>query len=219
MTGEERDDAVPDDTVRLSRASIVPDDQTVRVARTASVPPSIPAGDSSEPDEADQSDPPDDATVISRGRAGSDTQPADEPDIAPGPRRHGSGADAEEPDDGSTMVAHRESRRRAAREESPVAGAPVAENSADDLPAPIGRIAQAPGEVALIYKPRAPEAVIVTRSTPPPRPPQPPIGARAATISRQRRARRLAAIAVIAGCFVVTVLLAALLAFTTTVGW
>ena len=144
------------------------------------------------------------------------------PDAAPGPRRHAPDADVEQPDDpddGSTVVARRESRRRAAREESPVASAPLAESSAADLPAPIGRIAQAPGDTPPIYKPRAPEPVIADRAAPPSRPPQVPVDARAAMLYRRRRARQLALVGVIGACFVVTVLLAALVAFTTTVGW
>jgi hypothetical protein len=235
MSSAGRDDAIPDDlpedTIPVRRGEVVPDDQTVRVERggPASASDSGRAGERGavEPgaDEpaADELD--DDATVLS-GRTGGDTQPSEGgdgmPDGTPGPRRHAADADAEqrdEPDDGSTMVARRESRRRAAREESPVAPAPLAQNSAAGVPGPSARIAQTPGDTPPIYQPRAPEPVVADRSAPPPRPPQVPVDVRAAMLHRRRRARQLALVGVIAACFVVTVLLAALVAFTTTVGW
>lgn len=237
MSGAGRDEAIPedlpDDTIRVRRGEVVPDDQTVRVERgtpasasdASSSGADEPPADESPAGESRAGEPDDDATVLSE-RTGGDTQPSQGgdgmPDGTPGPRRHAADADAErpdEPDDGSTMVARRESRRRAAREESPVPPAPLAENSAADLPAPIGRIAQAPGETPPIYKPRAPEPVIADRSAPPSRPPQVPVDVRAAMLYRRRRARQLALVGVIAACFVVAVLLAALVAFTTTVGW
>jgi hypothetical protein len=234
MSGAARYEAIPDDlpddTIRVSRGEVVPDDQTVHVERgaaaSASDATSSGAGESPA-GESPAGRPDDDVTVLSE-RTGGDTQPSEGgdgmPDGTPGPRRHAADADADaerpdEPDDGSTMVARRESRRRAAREESPVAPAPLAESRAGDLPAPTGRIAQAPGETPPIYKPRAPEPVIADRSAPPSRPPQVPVDVRAAMLYRRRRARQLALVGVIAACFVVAVLLAALVAFTTTVGW
>ena len=163
-----------------------------------------------------EDDLPDDATIRSPARGDEDTQPAGGRDEPVGPRRRAEAAESEEPDDGSTMVVRRESRRRAARDAAGVA--PPPERSAADLPAPNGRIAHAPEGQPPIYKPRAPEPVIADRSAPPARPPQTPIDTRAALLSRRRRARQLALVAVIGGCFVITVLLAALIAFTTTAG-
>jgi hypothetical protein len=230
MSGAARDEAIPDDlpddTIRVSRGEGVPDDQTVRVERGTAASASDATSSGAGESPAGES-PAGDVTVLSE-RTGGDTQPSEGgdgmPDGTPGPRRHAADADADaerpdEPDDGSTMVARRESRRRAAREESPVAPAPLAESRAGDLPAPTGRIAQAPGETPPIYKPRAPEPVIADRSAPPSRPPQVPVDVRAAMLYRRRRARQLALVGVIAACFVVAVLLAALVAFTTTVGW
>jgi len=236
MTGPERDDDLDDDTIRVPRGEVDAEDPTTRIPRAAGSPSGAPLTELGAEEQDASGEPPplsgigdaaqprssmvpddSDATVISRGRLGDETQPAEYRD-APGPRRHADAPETEEPDDGSTMVARRESRRRAAREDSPVAPAPAAESSAADLTMSTGRIAQSPRESSPIYKPRAPEPVIAERSTPPSRPPQTPVDTRAQILSRRRRARQLALVGVIGACFVVTILLAALVAFTTTVG-
>lgn len=235
MTGAEREDDLADDTIRVPRGQADEGDPTSRVPRAAaSAQPIGPGADQreslgspaehGEPAEpADDLDHLDDATAISRGRVGDETQPAQDSDGGPGPRRRAGedaaaeGVDADEPEDGSTVVARRESRRRAAREELAAAPAPAVD-SAGDSPAATGRIAQVPGETPPIYKPRAPEPVISTRSAPPSRPPQPPVDTRAEILYRRRRARQLALVAVMAGCFLVTVLVAGLLALTTLIG-
>ena len=235
MTGTERDDDLADDTVRVPRGQADEDDATTRVPRpAASAQPMVPGADQREPvspsaDHVEPAEPAgdldhlDDATAISRGHVGDETQPSQHSDGRPGPlRRAGQddapdGVDADEPEDGSTVVARRESRRRAAREDLPAAPAAAA-NSAGDAPASTGRIAQTPAESPPIYKPRPPEPVISTRSAPPSRPPQPPVDTRAEILYRRRRARQLALVGVMAGCFLVTVLVAGLLALTTLIG-
>jgi len=227
MTGERDDDALDESTVRVPRDGTPPEDPSVRVSRA-------------EPDLAERSlrdedhdhapadnDGPDESTVLSEGRTLGDTQlstdRARRSSAAPGPRRNAAAADGDEPEDGSTVVARRESRRRAARDEPPaspgVAPAPPTEVGADDAPAPIGRTAQTTEESNPGYGPRAAEPFIAVRSTPPPRLPQKPVDVRGATLSGRRRAARLALVAVVAASFVITVLVAALVTFTTSLGW
>ena len=125
-------DDLPDDTIRVPRGEVVPDDQTVRVASGGT-----PASAGIRRVEQPSSTAPGDATPSRRARPTSST--TTRPSLGdarrrhtaleaetgcrtarPAPRRHAatltpSGRD--EPDDGSTMVARRESRRRAARED------------------------------------------------------------------------------------------------------
>ncbi|WP_243075606.1 hypothetical protein [Microbacterium sp. SS28] len=165
---------------------------------------------------------PDDATALARGRRTADpgaTQPSSsedgEPDAAPGPRRTTTDAEPDAPDDGSTMVARRESRRRAARGvgEHP---APFAGTSASDVPASLGRIARAPESAPPVYAPRAVPPVTAARSAPTPHPQQQHVDTASVEAASRRRARRRTVIALVAASVILAVVVAALIALTAT---
>ena len=163
------------------------------------------------------------ATVVStRGASegGTATQPSEPDDgAAPGPRRSGAGTadigvdghgDAD-PDEGSTIVARRESRRRAARadaaEPADVAmplvsddptvvvassGRRLRSTPAGSAPAQVGRLAQPPATVDAPYAPRTPQSVVVPRSGAPARPAQEAVDTAALEQAARRRSRRRA---------------------------
>ena len=177
------------------------------------------------------------ATLVSArrmGEGGTATEPSDPDDAAaPGPRRAGAGAvdagsdgggDAD-PDEGSTIVARRESRRRAARadagEPAEVLLPPAPEDAtvvvastgrhlpralAGSVPAQDGRLAQPPVTVDPPYAPRAPQPVVVPRVASPARPAQEPVDTAALEQGARRRSRRRAA--AVLGISAVVVLLA-----------
>ncbi|QIG38600.1 hypothetical protein G5T42_03110 [Microbacterium sp. 4R-513] len=198
------------------------DDRTVRVPRA-------------EPDDATLVSPtaPVDATAVSpRRRELPDdldstlpAQPAVPRERAPGPRRTATSGDdridpEDEPDDGSTMVVRRESRRRAAARESarhepeavaegkgaaPApsggAGASVASASQPGSESP-GRTAQAPRAADAIYRPRAFEPAHVERAPRPERAPQAFFDTAAAEASARSRSRRRLALGIVVGAVI-----------------
>ncbi|MEU1971669.1 hypothetical protein ABZ477_08425 [Microbacterium sp. NPDC019599] len=183
------DDADPDDEL---------DDRTVRISRTAA---------------------PDDATHVARrrgGDGGAQTQPSEAGDASaePGPRRTSADPTAEDPDDGSTMVARRESRRRASRDVS----GPLAATSAADVPSSIGRIARSPEEPLPSYGPRSADPARIARSAPEPTSPQTPVDTAGVDAAARRRARRRAVIALVAASVLVAAVVAALIALTAVTG-
>ncbi|GAA1982311.1 hypothetical protein [Microbacterium pumilum] len=127
------------------------------------------------------------------------TDPADE-DTArvPRPGRRDSG------DDGSTVVARRESRRRQER-----AGADRTPEPDDDRvgASSQGRVARTPDSTPAVSAVRAPAPVVVPRTPREAREPQTPVDTVAAEASRRRRTRRITAI-VVASASVVVVLAA-----------
>lgn len=98
-------------------------------------------------------------------------------------------------DDDSTIIARRESRRRAGREQ------PTASTASDRLPPQVathGRAAFAPGAAPpAVYGARSPQPVIALRTAPAQRAAQSPVDGAAATAAHRRRARRTAAIVLI----------------------
>jgi len=160
----------------------------------------------------------DEVTAISRrGQVdgGTATEPSDPGETAaPGPRRTGGATAAPDldPDEGSTIVARRESRRRASRAVeaeglvpygddvtvvvASAGGRRLPSTLAGDVPAPLGRVARTPASGDAGYLPRAPEPVVVARAAPPARAPQPPVDAVAAEQAARGRARRRAAVVV-----------------------
>lgn len=143
-------------------------------------------------------EPDDEATAISRrGAAGAgldDTVRSAATTSAPGPRRR---APIDDPgpvevtgdgwtDDGSTVVARRESRRRQQRPH-PGQGPGV------EVPAPGVRVAHAPDTTPPPTPVRSPAPVIVPRAAPVARDPQDVIDAAATEQSHRRRSRRIAA--------------------------
>jgi len=145
---------------------------------------------------AGPADPVDETVVVDRRR--------------PGPRRRSSADDTAvdeqaeppeqaEPTEGSTVIAHRESRRRARGESAP-----------EPIPIPTVRGREArmphPGPDD-VYPVRAPTPVVVPRQPPAERPPQPPADTAEAEARLRSRARRRV-VALLAAASV-TVLLAA----------
>lgn len=142
---------------------------------------------------------------------GTATEPSDEGDTAPpGPRRSSGPADAAaglDPDEGSTIVARRESRRRASRAVDAGAIGPGSDDAtvvvaadgrrrlpstvAGDVPAQLGRVARIPA-VDAVYPPRAPQPVVTPRVAPPVRPPQQAVDTAAAEHAARRQGRRRA---------------------------
>ena len=124
------------------------------------------------------------------------TEPTDlsDPDTIPARRRRTGADPATEPVDGSTVIARRESRRRAGRDRrpGPPPPAPVA-------PASAGRAASAPDPASrVVYEPRRAEPVVTTRAAPAARAPQTPIQGPADGAGDRRSARRTAAIVLLA---------------------
>ncbi|QEW02070.1 hypothetical protein [Microbacterium lushaniae] len=115
-----------------------------------------------------------------------------------GPRRRAEAAapHPEEPEAGSTVVARRETRRRATRPpEDATALSPRRDTVAPHQPSlPEGRrAARVPdGHAREIYRPRTMEPEIVERRAPAPRAPQHPVAAGAAGTRDRRRRRRWA---------------------------
>ena len=142
---------------------------------------------------------------------GTATEPSDEGETAPpGPRRTGGPADAAadlDPDEGSTIVARRESRRRASRAVDAEAIRPDSDDAtvvvaaegrrrlpstlAGDVPAQLGRVARTPAASAA-YPPRAPQPVVAPRAAPPVRAPQEAVDTAAAEQAARRHGRRRA---------------------------
>lgn len=155
-------------------------------------------------------DPHDVRAAAAEPETAADTGEPTEPLPPPGPRRRGGSVPsddaeaAEEPDAGSTVVAHRESRRRAARE--PDEHTALRTRVERDAPAVADaasgarREAHVPPPLAHEeYAPRAAEPVVAPRREPPRRtspPAQPP---RAAARSRTHARRILGVVLVAAG--------------------
>lgn len=130
-------------------------------------------------------------------------------------RRTGAGdAQADtQPVEGSTVIARRESRRRAARESAGADRVAGGSRQAPPAPAPAGRQAATPAAASgIVYGARPADPVVVTRSAPEPRVAQAPIDGAAAAASQRRRARRTALIVVIAASAVAVGAAASLLA-------
>lgn len=194
----------------------VPDESTIRIRR----------GPAADPD-------PDGATELSARRTASEetTEPSDPGTAEPsGPRRRSAVPDTDaDADEGSTIVARRESRRRASRAvdsaaasiaEADAATVVVASSGASrglattlagNVPAPLGRVAQVPAQTGTGYAPRAAEPVMATRAVPTPRAPQAPVDSVAVEHAARRRARRRAAVVVALSVVVALVAAAAIL--------
>jgi len=178
----------------------LPDEETIRVRRTWS----RPAG-------ADPADNP--AVEPGPDPIPTDTMPSEtESDIVGPIRRRSTYVDGTEnldppTDDGSTIIARRETRRRAAREHASEqdgswpAGLPRTPPPLPDRPAAVvaGRVAAAPDAAAgAVYSARAATPVVASRSAPSPHPPQAPIDGDTAASARRHRTRRLTLIVVTA---------------------
>lgn len=170
----------------------------------------------------------DDQTVASRRphRDGLDTTdratgvrrtrgPAPEPE--PGPRRRGTPEpdspeqDEAVPDDGSTVVARRESRRRAAHAgDAPETAGDVAGEAADAAPPPEGRIARSPDPARPLYRPRPAEPLISSRRPPAVRPAQEPLSSAELEAARRSRTRRRALLVAIAASVILVAAVAAI---------
>jgi hypothetical protein len=209
-----------------------PDERTTPVARRAA-----PGADPEEDAEATV------ASTRGTSEGGTATQPSEPGDpAAPGPRRSGAGAthtrvdgqgDAD-PDEGSTIVARRESRRRAARADA-AAPADVALPTASDdatvvvassgrrlsstpaggVPAQAGRLAQPPATLAAPYVPRAPQSVVVPRAGAPERPVQEAVDTAALEQAARRRSRRRAGAVVVISVGVVLIATTAIVILST----
>ncbi|MFD1494679.1 hypothetical protein, partial [Microbacterium wangchenii] len=109
-----------------------------------------------------------------------------------GPRRRTENPAPEEPEAGSTVVARRETRRRATRPpEDATALRPRRDPVTPHQPSPPDgrRVARVPdGQEREIYRPRAAAPEIVERRAPAPRAPQHPV-AEGAAVARERRRR------------------------------
>lgn len=132
------------------------------------------------------------------------TDPLDHDTIPARRTGAGGGEPATEPVDGSTVIAHRESRRRAARDPAGAGRSASSSRPAPPAPAPGGRVAAAPAAASdAVYSARAADPVVATRSAPPERIPQVPVDGDAVAAMQRRRARRTALIVVIAASAVV----------------
>ena len=188
----------------------VPDERTIPVRR----------GATSDLDDAG-------ATAVSaRGpiESGTATEPSSEGETAPpGPRRTGGAAVAAtdlDPEEGSTIVARRESRRRASRAVDAEAIDPVGDDAtavvasdgrrrlpstlAGDVPAQLGRAARTP-EASAAYPPRTPQQVTASRAAPPVRAPQEAVDTAAAERAARRQARRRAVVIIAVSAVIVLV--------------
>ncbi len=127
------------------------------------------------------------------------TEPTDpfDADTIPARRRRTGGDPATEPVDGSTVIARRESRRRAGRDRRPGhPPSPVAAASA-------GRVASTPDPASrVVYEPRPADPVVATRGTPAAHVPQAAVDGAAGSAADRRSARRTALIVVLAGSVV-----------------
>ena len=129
-------------------------------------------------------------------------------DTIPRARTTGDAEPDTQPVDGSTVVARRESRRRAARD----GAGRSAPRSAPPVPASTGRMAAAPDAASgALYAARPARPVVVRRAEPPQRTPQAPVDGVAATTGHRRRARRSALIVVTAASAVAVSAAASLL--------
>ena len=142
---------------------------------------------------------------------------SDAGDAASGPRRSTyihSVLDTDESTDGSTIVARRESRRRAARgvdqpDSAPAPGIPRAAPTASTAPAGAaavgdGRVASSPDGTREVFGVRRAQPLVVERISPPPRARQAPQDLDAAD-ARARRADRRATIIVVSTASAVVV--------------
>ena len=173
------------------------DDETVRIPRTAakdvaSADPADAADDVPKADAAiddrtavatrGSGDAPfsgtDDLEATGSPRSAEPAAPVSGATEAPGPRRAPAEGDDPEPDEGSTMVVRRETRRRDARDlEARVTDADgpdsvLASTRAADVPAPVRRIARSPELAAKAYTARTPHVARAERTTPEAHPPQ-----------------------------------------------
>lgn len=122
---------------------------------------------------------------------------------------------AVEQTDGSTVVARRETRRRAARDQPEHDGAPVAASARLSPAAPLptaGRVAAAPDSASgVAYPARPPQPVIAARSAPPARVPQAPVDGGKTAEKHRRRGRRTALIVLFSASALVLAAAASLL--------
>ena len=153
----------------------------------------------------DPLDPDDEATAVSRrGTAGAgldDTVRSGSTTSAPpGPRRRPTDphpvhdVDDGWTEDGSTVVARRESRRRQQRAEP---GREPSEQADVEVPAPGVRVAYSPQSTPAPMPVRSPAPVVAPRSAPVARAPQDVVDTAAWEESRRRRSRRVAAVVVV----------------------
>jgi hypothetical protein len=116
---------------------------------------------------------------------------------------------------GSTFVARRETRRRAAREQPRADATAVPVSGSTPLalsdPAHPVRVASAPDPDLPTYRPRFADPVIAARSAPPVREPQPLVDGAAVRSAERRAARQKAIIVVIAASALVVGAAASLL--------
>lgn len=189
------------------------------------------------PDEAAAGEPVDDGTLVVRRRVVPPL--ADGDDDLDATRISGSTAadpsDADrryeiadvDADTGSTMIVRRESRRRAKTAAldaltdldltvAATGARTAASTVAGDVPAPLGRLAQATPPADVLYDRRADGPVIATRTPPPPRVPQAYIDTAATQAAARGRARRraFAVVAIVCTVVVASVVGIILLAFT-----
>jgi hypothetical protein len=189
------------------------DDDTVRIPRDRDrdAAPGVP----SETDDLD-------ATVLSRSAEPLSAANPDSADV-PGPRR-ASTDDSSDPDDGSTMVARRETRRRAARDleardgdHEPSEGPVIASTRAADVPAPVRRLARSPEPSEPTYAARDAGPARVERTAPSPRDAQDVVDTAAADASLRAR-RRGAIIAMVVVALIIAVAAVTALVALTTLG-
>ena len=118
--------------------------------------------------------------------------------------------------DGSTVIARRETRRRATRQHGDGRGPTGASDRLPPSSTPIeasGRVAAPPDAAAgAVYGVRAAEPVIASRTAPSERVPQPPVDGDAAATADRRRARRTALIVLISASALALTAAASLLA-------
>ena len=188
----------------------LPDEETTPVRRTRS----RGAAPSAAPGAAPSREPDGDAVT-------ADTVPAETEldDTAPRRRATYVDGDGDEPTDGSTIIARRESRRRAAREHEATGSAPAASvhatPPAPPVPASQGRVAAAPDAASrVVYGVRVAAPAVVARAAPAERIAQAPIDGAAAGAAQRRRTRSTALIVVVAASVVAVAAAASLLAIT-----
>lgn len=232
MSGAGSDDASSDElderTVRTGRAGAeAPDDSTVVVSgrRPASESDGVRSAEAGaavgadrEADDVagfDAEFDADDTVLVSR----SVDPGGGAPDPAPGPRRRPPADDEGEtagPEDGSTMVVRRETRRRAARSaEASVDDRPAAPATADGAAAADARAARAPEPTSAVYAPRRGEPTIAARTPLGPRPRQEVVDSAAVDATTRARARRRILLAVAAASVVLAVAVVTLVLLTT----
>ncbi|HWM16323.1 MAG TPA: hypothetical protein VNP97_07030 [Microbacterium sp.] len=197
----------------------LPDEDTIRVRRTWSRATEASPTERQTADAGTATEPADGPAIA--GAVAGGTSPARRESDIVGPMRRRStyiqGTEDLDPptDDGSTIIARRETRRRAAREHagdhhdgSWPAGLSRTPPPLPDRPAEVARgRSAAPPDVAsgAVYSARPAEPVVASRSAPPSHPPQAPLDGDATEAARWHRRRRLALIVVTAASAVALV--------------